>query len=89
MRNYMDFKLTLQEYNDMVNKLQLINIPQMTIDDNGEIHIETKKKEQNNTIQLESPINAYSEIDTNNLPWFDRLILYIKNIINKIKNIFK
>ena len=51
----------------MVNKLQLINIPQMTMDDNGEIHIETKKEEQTNTIQLEYPINAYSEIDTNNL----------------------
>ena len=93
-RNYMDFRVAVEEYNDTFNKLQLINIPQMTMDDNGEIHIETKKKEQNNTIenksiQLESPINAYSEIDTNNLSWFDRLILYIKNIINKIKNIFK
>ena len=93
-RNYMDFKLALQEYNDMVNKLQLINIPQMTMDDNGEIHIETKKKEQTNTIenksiQLESPINTYPEIDINNLPWFERFILYIENIINKIKNIFK
>ena len=93
-RNYMDFRVALQEYNDTFNKLQLINIPQMTMDDNGEIHIETKKKEQTNTIenksiQLESPINTYQEIDTNNLPWFDRLILYIKNIINKIKNIFK
>ena len=81
-------------YNDTVNKLQLINIPQMTMDDNGEIHIETKKKKQNNTIenksiQLELPINAYSEIDTNNIPWIDRLILYTKNIINKIKNIYK
>ena len=38
----------------MVNKLQLINIPQMTIDDNWEIHIETKKKEQNNTIENKS-----------------------------------
>ena len=38
----------------MVNKLQLINIPQMTMDDNGEIHIETKKKEQNNTIENKS-----------------------------------
>ena len=93
-RNYMDFRVALQEYNDTFNKLQLINIPQMTMDDNGEIHIETKKKEQTNTIenksiQLESPINTYSEIDTNNLPLFERLILYIKNIINKIKNIFK
>ena len=93
-RNYMDFRVALQEYNDTFNKLQLINIPQMTMDDNGEIHIETKKKEQTNTIenksiQLESPINIYPEIDTNNLPWFERLILYIKNIINKIKNIFK
>ena len=93
-RNYMDFRVALQEYNDTFNKLQLINIPQMTMDDNGEIHIETKKKEQTNTIenksiQLESPINTYSKIDTNNLPWFERLILYIKNIINKIKNIFK
>ena len=93
-RNYMDFRVALQEYNDTFNKLQLINIPQMTMDDNGEIHIETKKKEQTNTIenksiQLESPINTNSEIDTNNLPWFERLILYIKNIINKIKNIFK
>ena len=81
-------------YNDTFNKLQLINIQQMTMDDNGEIHIETKKKEQNNTIenksiQLESHINTYPAIDSNNLPWFDRLILYIKNIINKIKNIFK
>ena len=94
MRNYMDFKLALQEFNDMANKLQLINIPQMTMDDNGEIHIETKKKEQTNTIenksiQLESSINTYQEIDINNLSWFERLILYIKNIINKIKNIFK
>ena len=93
-RNYMDFKLALQEYNDMVNKLQLINIPQMTMDDNGEIHIETKKEEQTNiienkSIQLESPINTYPEIDINNLPWFERFILYIENIINKIKNIFK
>ena len=93
-RNYMDFRVALQEYNDTFNKLQLINIPQMTMDDNGEVHIETKKKEQTNTIenksiQLESPINTYSKIDTNNLPWFERLILYIKNIINKIKNIFK
>ena len=94
MRNYMDFKLALQEFNDMANKLQLINIPQMTMDDNEEIHIETKKKEQTNTIenksiQLESHINTYQEIDINNLSWFERLILYIKNIINKIKNIFK
>ena len=93
-RNYMDFRVALQEYNDTFNKLQLINIPQMTMDDNGEIHVETKKKEQTNTIenksiQLESPINTNLEIDTNNLPWFERLILYIKNIINKIKNIFK
>lgn len=93
-RNYMDFRVALQEYNDTFNKLQLINIPQMTMDDNGEIHIETKKKEQTNTIenksiQLESPINTNLEIDTNNLPWFERLILYIKNLINKIKNIFK
>ena len=93
-RNYMDFRVALQEYNDTFNKLQLINIPQMTMDDNGKVHIETKKKEQTNTIenksiQLESPINTNLEIDTNNLPWFERLILYIKNIINKIKNIFK
>ena len=93
-RNYMDFKLALQEYNDMVNKLQLINIQQMTMDGNGEIHIETKKEEQTNiienkSIQLESPINTYPEIDINNLPWFERFILYIENIINKIKNIFK
>ena len=93
-RNYMDFRVALQEYNDTFNKLQLINIPQMTMDDNGEVHIETKKKEQTNTIenksiQVESPINIYPEIDTNNLSWFERLILYIKNIINKIKNIFK
>ena len=93
-RNYMDFKLALQEYNDMVNKLQLINIQQMTMDDNGEIHIETKKEEQTNiienkSIQLEPPINTYPEIDINNLPWFERFILYIENIINKIKNIFK
>ena len=78
----------------MTNKLQLINIPQMTMDDNGEVHIETNKEEQTNTnenksIQLESPINTYPEIDINNLSWFERLILYIKNIINKIKNIFK
>ena len=38
----------------MANKLQLINIPQMTMDDNWEIHIETKKKEQNNTIENKS-----------------------------------
>lgn len=93
-RNYMDFRVALQEYNDTFNKLQLINIPQMTMDYNGEVHIETKKKEQANTIenksiQLESPINTYQEIDINNLFWFERLILYIKNIINKIKNIFK
>ena len=44
MRNYMDFKLALQEFNDMANKLQLINIQQMTMDDNGEVHIETKKE---------------------------------------------
>lgn len=60
----------------------------------AEVHIETKKKEQTNTIenksiQLESPINTYQETDINNLSWFERLILYIKNIINKIKNIFK
>lgn len=89
-----DFRVALQEYNNTFNKLQLINIPQMTMDYNGEVHIETKKKEQTNTIenksiQLESPINTYQETDINNLPWFDRLILYIKNIINKIKNIFK
>lgn len=89
MRNYMDFKLALQEFNDMANKLQLINIPQMTMDDNEEIHIETKKEERTNIIQLESPINTYPEIDINNLPWFERFILYIENIINKIKNIFK
>lgn len=93
-RNYMDFRVALQEYNDTFNKLQLINIPQMTMDYNGEVHIETKKKEQTNTIenksiQLESPINTYQETDINNLSWFERLILYIKNIINKIKNIFK
>ena len=93
-RNYMDFKLALQEFNDMANKLQLINIQQMTMDDNEEIHIETKKEEQTNiienkSIQLESPINTYPEIDINNLPWFERFILYIENIINKIKNIFK
>ena len=87
-------RMLLQEFNDMANKLQLINIQQMTMDDNGEIHIETKKEEQTNiienkSIQLESPINTYPEIDINNLPWFERLILYIKNIINKIKNIFK
>ena len=62
MRNSMDFKLALQEFNDMANKLQLINIQQMTMDDNEEIHIETKKEEQTNiienkSIQLESLIN--------------------------------
>lgn len=94
MRNYMDFKLALQEFNDMANKLQLINIPQMTMDDNEEIHIETKKEErtniiENKSIKLESPINTYPEIDINNLHWLEKFILYIENIINKIKNIFK
>ena len=92
-RNYMDFRVALQEYNDTFNKLQLINIPQTTMDTNGEMHIVSKKEEQRNTnenksIQLESHINTYPEIDTNNLPWFERLILYVENIINKIKNIF-
>ena len=94
MRNNMNLKLTLKKLNNMAKKLQLINIQQMTMDDNGEIHIETKKEEQTNiienkSIQLESPINTYPEIDINNLPWFERFILYIENIINKIKNIFK
>lgn len=91
-RNYMDFRVALEEYNDTFNKLQLINIPQMTMDDNGEIHIESKEQTntiENKSIQLESPINTYPEIDTNNLPWLERLILYVENIINKIKNIFK
>ena len=35
------------------------------------------------------PFNTYPEIDINNLPWFERFILYIENIINKIKNILK
>ena len=94
MRNSMDFKLALQEFNDMANKLQLINIQQMTMDDNGEVHIETKKEEQTNiienkSIQLESPINTYPEIDINNLPWFEWFRLYIENSNKKIKNIFK
>ena len=92
-RNYMDFRVAVEEYNDTFNKLQLINIPQTTMDTNGEMHIVSKKEEQRNTnenksIQLESHINTYPEIDTNNLPWFERLILYVENIINKIKNIF-
>lgn len=92
-RNYMDFRVAVEEYNDTFNKLQLINIPQMTMDTNGEMHIVSKKEEQTNTIenksiQFESHINTYPEIDTNNLPWLERLILYVENIINKIKNIF-
>ena len=48
----------------MANKLQLINIPQMTMDDNREIHIETKKKEQNNIIEKLMLPNKYAIIET-------------------------
>ena len=60
----MDFIVALQEYNDRYNKLQLINILQMTMDYNGEVHIETKKKEQTNTIE-----NKSIQLEINQFNW--------------------